>query len=113
MSDFTVSNIIFNCEPNNIYKSNLNEKITINIECMSDSLSILYFRNEKNEKIDIPNEIDIYTYDFQYNRVLLESVTDESYVLCYLYEYDIIFNGKKVINIKPQKVWQISEFNYL
>ena len=62
----------------------------------------------KGVKINIPNGVLIYTYDYQniQKKVIQESINEE-YALCWTDNYTVELNKKILINIKNQRKWNI------
>lgn len=99
---------LFNFNIKNEYICNINSKIILHIECINQSVSVLFFTDEMNNKIDIPNGIIVYTYDYQNikNKVAL-TIEPNYYILSFSDNYDIEFNGKIILNITNQRNWNI------
>ena len=60
-----------------------------------------------NNKISIPNEISLYTYDFSNNkRTIAKSVSDKDvFTICYTYNYKVDFNKKIFIKLTSSCGW--------
>lgn len=93
--------------PNCEYAYNVNSNIILHIKRINHSVAMLYFTDEMHEKINIPDDILVYTYDYQnYKKVLLESIKHE-YALCWTDDYVVELNKTTLINIKNQRKWNI------
>jgi hypothetical protein len=70
----------------------------------------MYFTDENNNTIDIPNGFVVYRYDFQNpnKRVIQSSIQNKIYALCWSENYDIEYNGKNIVNINNKRSWIIT-----
>lgn len=90
--------------------------IQLTIECVHHGASYLYFKNESNERIRIPDGIKVYTYDSENSkkRILLNKMNEngeyDGYALCYTDKYDIEWEGKILLKLNPKRSWTISEY---
>ena len=95
---------------NNEYIYNINSNIILHINRMNHSVAILYFTDEMGNKINIPNGIVVYTYDYQNKnkKISLKSSIKKEYLLCWTDDYTIELNKNIVLNIKNQRNWNIT-----
>ena len=95
----------------NGYMLYVNSNIILHLTCINNSVSCLYFTDENNKKIVIPDGITVYAFDFQNNnKVILNSIKNNNYALCYSDDYDVEFNGRHILNIKNKRTWNITKF---
>lgn len=93
---------------NSEYTYNVNYNVNLHIKRINHSIAILYFTDEMNNKMNVPNDILVYTYDYSNNeRVLLNPIKQE-YALCWTDNYEIELNKNILINIKNQRKWNIT-----
>ena len=90
--------------PDSEYIYNINSNIILHIKQVNYSVAILYFTDELGNKINIPDDILVYTYDNS-KEVLLKPIKQQ-YALCWTDDYIIKVNDK-LINIKNQRQWNI------
>ena len=90
------------------YIYNINSHIILHITRINNGVALLYFTDEDSNKINIPNNIIVYTYDFQDNnkQILLKPIK-ENYALCWTDNYIIELDKNVLINIKNQRKWNI------
>lgn len=83
--------------------------VFLNIKPCGSSLAMLYFTDENRAVINIPREIEIYTYDsYTYKRVILRPLPKSPrYCLCHTDEYEIEYKNIVIMSMKPQKSWKI------
>ena len=93
---------------NSEYTYNVNYNVILHIKRINYAVAILYFTDEMNNKMNIPDDILVYTYDYSDNkRVLLKPIKQE-YALCWTDNYEIELNKNILINIKNQRKWNIT-----
>lgn len=92
---------------NNEYIHNVDLQTILHIKRISHSVAMLYFTDEMNNKIDIPNDTIVYTYDYENdNKILIKPIT-QYFPLCWTDDYTIIINKKILLDIKKQRKWNI------
>jgi hypothetical protein len=97
---------IFNFAKQNtefIYALHPKSEIILRISRINNSTAYLYFTNQLNEKIDIPSEFIIY----HKREVLYPDVETNDYTLYLRKNYDIVYNGETLFNIRNEKTWTI------
>lgn len=102
--DFQNENLEF------VYK--VNDEINLKIIRTSSSNAFLYFTNEVNTKILIPLGMKVYVSQYNYQEckmVYLERhyPSHEGHALCFLNEYSVEFNDKKILYLASQRSWKI------
>ena len=88
------------------YVYSINENLILNIKRITCAVANLYFTDNLNNKIDIPNEIKIYTFD-EGIRIEQKPIDKQHYALCWTDKYDIEFNKGRLITIENQRYWNI------
>lgn len=110
----TVDSSLFDFKvPDSNYKYKINEDLFINIRRSNDGVALLYFTNQHNHKLDIPDEIQIHALPSP-NGPTLELVPKadiKHYALCYTESYVVQYNYTVVLNIASQRQWKIVGIN--
>jgi hypothetical protein len=87
----------------------INEKIILHITCVNNSVSCLYFTDELNKKINIPDGIIVKTFNYENNEEsILKNIKNIHYALCYSDDYVVEYNNNKILNIKNKRSWEIN-----
>jgi hypothetical protein len=88
-----------------IYALHPKSQIILHIKRKNNKVARLYFTNQLNEKIDIPPEFVIY----QNSNIKNPNETDETdeYTLYWNKNYDVVFNGVTLYNIRNERTWTI------
>jgi hypothetical protein len=93
-----------------IYSLHPKSEILLHIKRNTKSMATLYFTNQLNIKIDIPSDFTIYQNTKNKNRKIIkypnENKMDE-YTLYWNRNYDIVYNGETLYNIRNEKTWTI------
>ena len=85
-----------------IYSLHPKSKIILHIKRKNNSSAILFFTNQINNDIDIPSEFFIY-----HNNQVLKPTHKYSYTLYWNKNYDVVYNGETLYNIRKEKTWTI------
>ena len=85
-----------------IYALHPKSKIILHIKRKNNSSATLYFTNQLNEKIDIPSDFFVY----RNHNILLPNETND-YTLYWRKNYDVIYNGETLYNIRNDRTWTI------
>jgi len=86
-------NILFNSNKPLLYQ--FTENITIKFQKKSPQVTLVFFQNSDNEKIKIPNQIEI--YDMVHNVSINPDENNDYYVLFWGISYSINFGNQKTI----------------
>jgi len=92
----------------NDYKYNINSNIILHIKQYNHGIATLYFTDEMSNKINIPDGIVVYTYDYQTNKKIIQKAIQQDYPLYWTDDYMIELNKNILINIKNQRHWNIT-----
>lgn len=79
------TNFDFNIKYNE-YIYNVNSTTKLILKRFSDSIAVLYFTNETGNKINIPDGLVVYKYDF---KKIIQYDINEDYPLCWTDDYII------------------------
>ena len=85
-----------------IYSLHPKSKIILHIKQKNNSVASLYFTNELNNRIDIPSEFIVYQ-----NKKIIHPHEMNNYILYWRKNYDIVYNGETLFNIRNEKKWTI------
>lgn len=86
-----------------IYSLHPKSKIILHIKRKNNNSACLYFTNQLNEKIDIPYDFIVY----QNNKIKNPNDDTNDYTLYWSKNYDIVYNGETLYNIRNEKTWTI------
>ena len=81
---------------------NRNSTIFLHIKRINKSIASLYFTNQFNNIINIPAEFIIY----QGEKIEEPNETND-YTLYWRNNYDIVYNGETLYNIRNERTWTI------
>lgn len=85
-----------------IYSIHPKSEIFLHIKRKNNSISSLYFTNQVNEKIDIPDNFIVYQ-----NKKIIQPNETEDFTLFWRKNYDIVYNGETLFNIRNERQWTI------
>ena len=92
-----------------IYSLNPKSTIILHITGKNYSTESLYFTNEMNKKINIPNEYEFIVYKrYSDNELqILNPRKNNTYKLSCSSDYDIFCNCETILNIRNERTWTI------
>ena len=85
-----------------IYSLHPKSEIILHIKRKNNSIARLYFTNQLNEKINIPSDFIVY----KNNKIQTPNDLYE-YTLYWYRDYDIVYNGETLYNIRNERTWTI------
>jgi hypothetical protein len=85
-----------------IYSLHPKSEIILHIKRKKNAIASLYFTNQLNERIDIPSEFFVYQ-----NRNVVAPTERYEYTLYWKKNYDIVYNGETLYNIRNERTWTI------
>ena len=86
-----------------IYSLHPKSEIILHIKRKNNSSARLFFTNQLNEKINIPQEFII----FQNHEIVFPNEQNNAYILYSRKNYDIMYNGETLYNIRNERTWTI------
>jgi len=99
---------IFDCTiADNEYSYNINSNTKLCIKRATKWVAMLYFTDEMNNKINIPNDIIVYTFEWKTNKKIIYNPIRSDYVLYCTDNYIIEINKNLLIDIKTKKRCEI------
>jgi len=92
-----------------IYSLHPKSEIILHIKRKKNLSATLYFTNQLNEQIDIPSEFFVYKHNNNNNnmKTLLHPNETNNYTLYWSKNYDIVYNGETLYNIRNDRTWTI------
>ena len=90
-----------------IYALHPKSQIILRISRINNTTASLYFTNQLNEKINIPSEFFV---SHKGKALCPNNDKSEDYTLHWRKNYDIVYNGETLFNIRNKKEWTI--YNY-
>lgn len=106
---------IFNFEVNKqqFFFKNVTDNIILHLVKASESVAVLYFSkisDISNEKIniEIPEGIQVYTYNERNQKILEKPVKDsQQYVLCWTDDYVVEYHDTTLCKMISKRAWDI------
>ena len=90
------------------YTYHMGSNMILHIKRNNHSVAVLYFTDEMNNKISIPDEIVVYTYDYQdKNKKIIQKHLKQDYPLCWTDNYTIEYKKIEILNLICQRKWNI------
>jgi hypothetical protein len=92
----------------NEYIYNIDSNMILHIKRTNYSVAVLYFTDKMSNKINIPNEIIVYTYDYQdTNKKMIQKVITQDYALCWTDNYTIEYKKIEILSLNSQRKWNM------
>ena len=88
----------------NEYIFNMGSNIILHIKRSNHSVAVLYFTDEMSNKINIPDDIVVYTYT---NKKIIQKAIKQDYPLCWTDNYTIEYKQIQILSINSQRKWNI------
>ena len=94
------------------YKMKINNSLFLHLERVTNSYAILYFTNELNDKISVPNDIRVYdsVYDDKNGILQLKKTSAEIYYLSWTDNHVVKYKEDIILSITNPRVWDITTF---
>lgn len=94
----------------NEYIHAIHPGLLVHIHRISHSVASLSFTDEFNNKVPIPTEIKVYTFDYtkKQSKVIVKPSLHNDYALCWTDNYTVEWNSEIVLNIKNKRSWKIT-----
>ena len=90
------------------YIYSMGSNMVLHIKRINHGVAILYFTDDMNTNINIPNGIVVYTYDYQNtNKKIIQKAIKQDYPLCWTDNYTIEYNKIEILNLQSQRTWNI------
>jgi hypothetical protein len=95
--------------PKDKFIHQIDPKIIIHIDHFSYFLGILYFTDEMNHKINIPDGISIYSYNIENEKTkVMHNIAKQEYPLCWYESYEVKWYKNILLTIKNERKWKIT-----
>jgi hypothetical protein len=100
----------FDFKKNDFYKMKLDDSLVLCIERITNSYSTLYFQNEKDVIIPIPNQIAVYdsVYDDKNNIIQIKKSNGMFYTLGWTENFVIKYKDQIILTITNPRVWELN-----
>jgi hypothetical protein len=92
----------------NICSCKINSNIQLRITNINNGVAIMYFTDENDNKINIPNGLVVTSYDELIP--IIQKPFYNDYILYWTDDYVVEFNNNIVIQIKNKRTWNIKYF---
>ena len=80
----------------------------LHIKWINHSVAVLYFTDDLSNKINIPDGIVVYTYDYRdTNKKIIQKRCNQDYLLCWTDNYTIEYNKIQILSLNSQRKWNI------
>lgn len=86
-----------------IYSLHPKSEIILHIKRKTNRSASLYFTNQLNQKINIPSDFII----LQNSEIVTPNEQNNTYFLYSHKNYDIMYNGETLYNIRNERTWTI------
>jgi hypothetical protein len=92
----------------NEYVYNMASNMILHIKRMNHGVAVLYFTDELNNKINIPDGIKVYTFDYQDTiKKIIQKPIKQDYPLCWTDNYTIEYKQIEIVSVNSQRKWKI------
>lgn len=92
----------------NEYTYNMGSNMILHIKRMNQGVAVLYFTDDLSNKINIPEGIVVYTYDYQdTNKKNIQKAIKQDYPLCWTDNYTIEYKKIEILSLHNQRKWNI------
>lgn len=86
-----------------IYSLHPKSEIILHIKRIHKTIATLYFTNQLNKKIEVPSDFIVY----KNNEIQDSNINNHEYSLLWNKNYDIVYNGETLFNIRNERKWTI------
>jgi hypothetical protein len=92
----------------NEYVYNMGSNMILHIKRINHGVAVLYFTDELNNKINIPDGIKVYTFDYQDTiKKIIQKPIKQDYPLCWTDNYTIEYKQIEIVSVNSQRKWKI------
>ena len=95
------------------YSFNVDTQLTLNLECKGnrDPIASLFFTDENNNIIPVPDQIVVYGYEMPSKLCAKELIRpypgSNCYALCWTDTYEISYKGKVILSTETNRSWNL------
>jgi hypothetical protein len=89
----------------NYFRKEITPSVILQLYRHNHSFAVLEFRDEVNNKINIPTGLVIYTKDDEKNAI--QKPVNNMYALYWKEDYIVELNDKVLLDIKNKRMWEI------
>ena len=92
----------------NEYTYNMGSNVILHIKRMNHGVAVLYFTDELSNKINIPDGIVVYAFDYQDTiKKIIQKPIKQDYPLCWTDNYTIEYNQIEIVSTNSERKWKI------
>ena len=86
----------------------MGSNMILHIKRMNHGVAVLYFTDDMSNKINIPEDIVVYTYDYQdTNKKIVQKAFKQDYPLCWTDNYTVEYKKIQILSLNSQRAWNI------
>ena len=86
----------------------MSSNMILHIKRMNHGVAVLYFTDNMSNKINIPEDIVVYTYDYQdTNKKIVQKAIQQDYPLCWTDNYTVEYKKIQILSLNTQRAWNI------
>ena len=92
----------------NEYVYPVGSNMILHIKRVNHGVAVLYFTDEMSNKINIPEGIVVYTFDYQDTiKKIKQKPIKQDYALCWTDNYTIEYNQIEIVSTNSERKWKI------
>lgn len=92
----------------NEYVYTVGSNAILHIKRVNHGVAVLYFTDEMNKKINIPEGIVVYAFDYQDTiKKIIQKPIKQDYPLCWTDNYTIEYNQIEIVSTNSERKWKI------
>ena len=92
----------------NEYTYNMGSNAILHIKRVNHGVAVLYFTDELSNKINIPDGIVVYAFDYQDTiKKIIQKPIKQDYPLCWTDNYTIEYKQIEIVSLNSQRKWKI------
>ena len=86
----------------------MSSNMILHIKRMNHGVAVLYFTDNMSNKINIPEDIVVYTYDYHdTNKKIVQKAIKQDYPLCWTDNYTVEYKKIQILSLNSQRAWNI------
>jgi hypothetical protein len=92
------------------YLCKIDTNIILNLVRNNNSTAMVFFTDENNNLIPIPDKIIVFTYEMPSNlsmKSILSPIHPQYYALCWTDRYEILYDERLILSTETNRSWNI------